>query len=61
MTTHKSEDYKVSAVNYYLNEDTTQYGRGGGTACFLDDTLHAILQKATTDIDTCDLHSSTYV
>jgi hypothetical protein len=24
MTTHKSEDYKVSAVNYYLNEDTTQ-------------------------------------
>lgn len=22
MTTHKSEDYKVSAVNYYLNEDT---------------------------------------
>ena len=23
MTTHKSEDYKVSAVNYYLNEDTT--------------------------------------
>ena len=24
MTTHKSEDYKVSAVNYYLIEDTTQ-------------------------------------
>jgi len=24
MTTHKSEDYKVSAVNYYLTEDTTQ-------------------------------------
>jgi len=24
MTTHKSEAYKVSAVNYYLNEDTTQ-------------------------------------
>ena len=24
MTTHNSEDYKVSAVNYYLNEDTTQ-------------------------------------
>jgi transposase len=24
MTTHKSEDYKVSSVNYYLNEDTTQ-------------------------------------
>ena len=24
MTTHKSEDYKVSAVNYYLAEDTTQ-------------------------------------
>ena len=24
MTTHKSEDYKVSAVNYYLNEDITQ-------------------------------------
>ena len=24
MTTHKSEDYKVSAINYYLNEDTTQ-------------------------------------
>ena len=24
MTTHKSEDYKLSAVNYYLNEDTTQ-------------------------------------
>ena len=24
MTTHKSENYKVSAVNYYLNEDTTQ-------------------------------------
>ena len=24
MTTHKSENYKVSAVNYYLNEDATQ-------------------------------------
>ncbi len=24
MTTHKSEDYKVSAVNYYLNEDKTK-------------------------------------
>ena len=24
MTTHKSEDYKVSAVNYYRTEDTTQ-------------------------------------
>ena len=24
MTIHKSEDYKVSAVNYYLTEDTTQ-------------------------------------
>ena len=24
MTTHKSEDYKLSAVNYYLTEDTTQ-------------------------------------
>jgi len=24
MTTHKSEDYKVTAVNYYLTEDTTQ-------------------------------------
>ena len=24
MTTHKSKDYKVSAVNYYLVEDTTQ-------------------------------------
>jgi hypothetical protein len=23
MTSHKSEDYKVSAVNYYLTEDTT--------------------------------------
>ena len=24
MTLHKSEDYKISAVNYYLTEDTTQ-------------------------------------
>lgn len=24
MTIHKSEYYKVSAVNYYLTEDTTQ-------------------------------------
>ena len=24
MTIHKSEDYKLSAVNYYLSEDTTQ-------------------------------------
>jgi hypothetical protein len=24
MTTHKSKDYKISAVNYYLTEDTTQ-------------------------------------
>ena len=24
MTTHKSEDYKITAINYYLTEDTTQ-------------------------------------
>ena len=24
MPTHKSEDYKLSAVNYYLTEDTSQ-------------------------------------
>jgi len=24
MTSHKSEDHKVSAVNYYLTEDTNQ-------------------------------------
>ena len=24
MTNHKSEDYKLSAVNYYLTEDTSQ-------------------------------------
>ena len=24
MTLHKSEDYKISAANYYITEDTTQ-------------------------------------
>jgi hypothetical protein len=33
---------------------TTQYSRGGGTACFEDSTLHSILQKATTQKNECN-------
>jgi deoxyribonuclease-2 len=36
-----------------INRMTTQYSRGGGTACFSDMTLHSILKKAITTTDTC--------
>ena len=37
-----------------INRMMTQYARGGGTTCFLDDILHTVLKKAITAIDECD-------
>ena len=36
-----------------INRMTTQYSRGGGTACFSDMTLHSILKKAIVETNTC--------
>jgi deoxyribonuclease-2 len=36
-----------------INRMTTQYSRGGGTACFSDKILHSILKKATTKTNEC--------
>ena len=38
-----------------INRMTTQYSRGGGTACFSDKILHSILKKATTKTNECVL------
>ena len=36
-----------------INRMTTQYTRGGGTACFQDSVLHNVLKKATKEMDKC--------
>jgi deoxyribonuclease-2 len=36
-----------------INRMTTQYSRGGGTACFSDKILHSILKNATTKTNEC--------
>jgi len=36
-----------------INRMTTQYSRGGGTACFSDEILHSVLKKAVTETDSC--------
>jgi len=36
-----------------INRMTTQYSRGGGTACFSDELLHSILKKAIVKTDIC--------
>lgn len=36
-----------------INRMTTQYARGGGTACFNDPVLHSILKEAVTETDAC--------
>ena len=36
-----------------INRMTTQYSRGGGTACFSDKILHSIFKKATTKTNEC--------
>ena len=38
-----------------INRMTTQYLRGGGTACFSDPVLHAILKQATIKTNTCEI------
>jgi len=38
-----------------INRMTTQYSRGGGTACFSDKIFHSILKKATTKTNKCVL------
>ena len=38
-----------------INRMTTQYSRGGGTACFTDSILHAVLKKATRKTNDCFL------
>ena len=37
-----------------INRMTTQYLRGGGTACFTDEILHSILKKATIETNSCN-------
>jgi deoxyribonuclease-2 len=37
-----------------INRMTTQYLRGGGTACFSDKLLHSILKNATVYINSCN-------
>lgn len=36
-----------------INRMTTQYSRGGGTACFSDEILHAVFKSATIDKNSC--------
>jgi len=36
-----------------INRMTTQYSRGGGTACFTDEKLHSILKGATSKTNSC--------
>jgi len=38
-----------------INRMTTQYTRGGGTICFVDDILHQVLSSAITETDSCNL------
>uniref|UniRef100_A0A6C0HFX0 Uncharacterized protein n=1 Tax=viral metagenome TaxID=1070528 RepID=A0A6C0HFX0_9ZZZZ len=38
-----------------INRMTTQYLRGGGTACFSDPVLHAILKAAIIKTNTCEI------
>ena len=40
-----------------INRMTTQYSRGGGTACFSDKTLHSVLKKAIVETNTCQYFS----
>jgi deoxyribonuclease-2 len=37
-----------------INRMTTQYLRGGGTACFTDEILHSVLKKATIETNSCN-------
>ena len=37
-----------------INRMTTQYSRGGGSACFEDDILHSIFKQATTQTNKCN-------
>jgi deoxyribonuclease-2 len=37
-----------------INRMTTQYLRGGGTACFTDEILHKIFKTATVNTNTCN-------
>ena len=37
-----------------INRMTTQYLRGGGTACFTDEILHSIFKTATVNTNKCD-------
>ena len=37
-----------------INRMTSQYLRGGGTACFTDTILHHVLKQATIKTNTCD-------
>ena len=46
-------EYKQVVCMGDVNRMTTQYLRGGGTACFNDPVLHAVLKKAITGLDTC--------
>jgi deoxyribonuclease-2 len=46
-------EYKKVVCMGDVNRMTTQYLRGGGTACFNEPVLHAVLKKATTGLDTC--------
>lgn len=39
-----------------INRMTSQYLRGGGTACFSDEKLHSILKKAIAETDTCKIY-----
>jgi len=40
-----------------INRMTTQYSRGGGTACFSDKTLHSVLKKAIVETNSCQYFS----
>ena len=40
-----------------INRMTTQYSRGGGTACFEDEKLHSVFKKATTQTNECNKES----
>ena len=40
-----------------INRMTTQYSRGGGTACFSDKLLHSVLKKAIVETNTCQYFS----
>ena len=37
-----------------INRMTTQYLRGGGTACFEDKILHSIFKTAITKLNECN-------